>query len=264
MPEFTTDDRVRLHYVECGNGPLPIIYLHWAGGEVANWDGLWSEMDAVRFRHVALDFRGHGRSQQAPSAFTSERLARDALQLADELGIHCFVVIGHSFGGKIALKIAAMAPQRIRGLVLLGAVGPGKVSLERDVVEAILSRAGEIAFVRDCFRSWFSVWPRAEIDRSLEAFARTPVWALRASFETALWEDITSDATLLTPAALVLTGEHDPVYGPPYQRSAVLSALRHAELHTVDCGHGMYLERPAEIAVLCEQFVESLASKAEL
>jgi pimeloyl-ACP methyl ester carboxylesterase len=118
MAEFTSDDGIRLHYVTQGTGALPIIYLHWMGGSGLDWKRFWTSLDQRRYRHVALDFRGHGQSDPTPSSFTNERLARDVLQLADELGLPHFVVAGHSFGGKVALKLAAMGPARVAGLML--------------------------------------------------------------------------------------------------------------------------------------------------
>jgi pimeloyl-ACP methyl ester carboxylesterase len=258
MAEFVTDDDVRLHYVVQGDGPLPILYLHWMGGDTSNWAMLWACLGAKKFRHVAFDFRGHGRSEPKPSTFTSERLARDALQLADALGLNRFVVAGHGFGGKVAFKLVAMAPARVAGLVLMGAIGPGKIPIERDALEPILGRTGEIAFVREWFRPWFAVWPRAELDRALEIFARTPAWAHRARCEIALWTDISTETAGLTTPALVVVGERDPAYGSNYQRGAVLPALPHAQSVTVDCGHGLILERPEEIAGYCTTFFASL------
>lgn len=194
----------------------------------------------------------------APSAFTNERLARDVLQLADALGVVRFVVCGHSFGGKVAMRLAALAPERVAGLVLIGAVGPGKVPLTCEAVDPILDRATDVAFVRESFRPWFSVWPRPELDRSLENFARTPGWAHRAVCEIALWTDITAELTSLSAPALLIAGEHDPVYGPAYRREAVMPVLAHAQMATIDCGHGLILERPEEIATQCERFLGGL------
>lgn len=278
MPETTADDGVHLHYIVRGNGPLPVIYLHWMGGDVSTWEGLWEALQrrtgsvpegsrrdtggapvspphAAGFRHVAIDFRGHGRSQQTPCTFTHERLAQDILNVANELQLERFAIVGHSFGGKVALRLAAMAPSRVIGLVMVGAVGPGLVPLDRATVEPILSRAGDVAFLRETFRPWFSVWPRPEIDRALETFARTPVWALRAVAEIALWTDITLETVGISKSALILAGEHDPVYGPAYQSASVLSTLPHAQMIKVDCGHGMMLERPQEIGALCAPFL---------
>ena len=252
MPEFTTDDGVRLHYIVRGKGALPIIFLHGMGGDAGNWEGLWSAIGHGAFRYIALDFRGHGESQREPSTFTNERLARDVLQLADSLSLAHFNIAGHSFGGKVALLVAAMAPTRVAGLILFGAAGPAKVQLEREAVEPILKNAGDIEFVRESFKPWLSVWPRPELDRWLANFVTTPEWAHRAVCEIALWTDISNETRRITAPTLVFAGEHDPVYGPAYQRAAVLPTLLNAELVAVDCGHGLFLERPAEIAACCD------------
>jgi pimeloyl-ACP methyl ester carboxylesterase len=151
-----------------------------------------------------------------------------------------------------------MAPDCVAGLMLIGPLGPGKVALEREAVEPILSRANDVAFVRECFRPWFTVWPQAEFDRWTGNFAHTPDWAHRAVCEIALWTNISAETAGISAPALVIAGEHDPVYGPVYQREAVLPAIPHARMVTIDCGHGLILERPEEIAMHCEEFLEML------
>ncbi len=259
MPDFITDDGVSLHYIVSGAGPVEMICLHWMGGEGATWDVLCAGLDPTKFCCVALDFRGHGQSQQAASLFTIERLARDVLNLADLLGFDRFAVAGHSFGGKVALRVAALAPQRVIGLTLIGGVGPGLVALERPMIDGILQRAAEVNFVREVFRGWFHVWPRVEIDDALERFARTPAWVLRAVCESALWSDIAAEVGEVTAPALVIAGDGDPVYGPAYQEQAVRPFLPNATLVTIaECGHGLILERPEEIAGHVERFLGQL------
>jgi pimeloyl-ACP methyl ester carboxylesterase len=137
----------------------------------------------------------------------------------------------------------------------MGAVGPGKAPLDRDAVDSILRRASEVDFIRESFRPWFTVWPREELARSLESFARTPIWAHRAVCEIALWTDITSETTGITAPALVMAGEHDPVYGPAYQREAVIPTVPHATVVSINCGHGLMLERPLEVAAHLDGFL---------
>lgn len=258
MPDFTTDDGVRLHYNDSGNGLLPIIFLHWMGGDAGSWEALWAAIGNGAFRHIGLDFRGHGRSERKPSTFSNERLARDVLQLADVLRLSRFVIAGHSFGGKVALLVSALAPARVAGLILLGAVGPAKVQVEREAVEPILKNAGDIDFVREAFRSWFLVWPRPELARWTGNFVQTPVWAHRSVCEIALWTDITSEISKLDTPALVVAGRHDPAYGPEYQQRSVLPVLRCGRMVCVDCGHGLGFEKPEEIAQHSGDFLRTL------
>jgi pimeloyl-ACP methyl ester carboxylesterase len=125
-----------------------------------------------------------------------------------------------------------------------------------------LERAGDVVFVRESFRPWFKEWPRPELDQWAKNFARTPAWAHRAVCELALWTDISTEVAGITAPALVIAGEHDPVYGPVYQRNAVLPTLPDPQFVTVDCGHGLFLERPKEIAAHCKEFLAQLEGQS--
>jgi pimeloyl-ACP methyl ester carboxylesterase len=256
MPELITDDGVRLHYAVRGRGSIFLVCLHWMGGECAGWNSFCDALDPARFTVVTTDCRGHGRSQSEACAFTNERLARDVIAVADACGAGRFAVAGHSFGGKIALRLAAMTPERLTGLVLIGALGPGLVPLERPTIEGIVRRAGEPGFIREVLRPFFCARDRAEIEEALAAFARTPEWALLAVCETAMWTDFSREISPLTIPALVIAGDQDPVYGPDYQERAVLPFVRHASFVTVtDCGHGLILEQPRIIADHARRFL---------
>lgn len=256
MPEFRTSDGVSLHFIERGKGMIVIFYLHGMGYNATVWRSLCDRLGDVAFRHVALDFRGHGHSERRRRTFTNRRLARDVIALADALNIPRFTVVGHSFGGKVALQLAALAPQRIAQLVLLGGLGPGKVPIPRQSVRSILERAHNLPFVRATFQPWFTFWPNAAIDRALASFSKTPQWALHKVCKIALWTDITPQCANIRIPTLIVAGRHDPVYGPGYQRQAVVPALSHAKLITLNCGHGLVLEQPRAIATHVKRFLQ--------
>lgn len=110
---------INLHYSECGEGD-PLILLH-GNGE----DGSYFEHQMVpfakRFRVIALDTRGHGRSPRGEAPFTIRQFADDLLAFMDERGIERAHLLGFSDGGNIALVFALSHPQRIGKLVLNGA-----------------------------------------------------------------------------------------------------------------------------------------------
>jgi lipase len=75
---------------------------------------------APRFRVVAPDLRGHGRSGWEPP-WRIETHVADVLETVDDLGIERVTLVGHSFGGRLAVELAARAPERIERVVLLDA-----------------------------------------------------------------------------------------------------------------------------------------------
>ena len=259
MPHVITDDGVVLHYSIRGGGPLTVICLHCMGGCAADFDRLAEALPPALYRVIALDVRGHGESDARPVEFSPQRLIRDVLHLANAVGAQRFAVLGHSFGGKVALALAAREPDRIAGLVLLAPVGPGRVPFERETVATILQRAHDAAFIADCFRSSFRPDREAVVQGWARQFARTPVWAHQAVCELAMWTDLSAQIGVIAAPALVVAGSHDPIYGLTYQRASVVPCLTQATLVAADCGHGMMMESVQEVADLCHAFLERLA-----
>ena len=94
-----------------------LIFSHSLGCDHTQWD---SQADALshHFRLLRYDTRGHGATAAPTGDYTIEMLARDALALADALGIRQFAWCGLSLGGAIGQWIAARAPDRVTALVL--------------------------------------------------------------------------------------------------------------------------------------------------
>jgi len=80
-----------------------------------------------------FDLKGHGYSDKPVDAaeYTLDALARHVLDVMDALGLERALLVGHSMGGGIAVRVATTAPERVAGLVLLAPVGFGAVNLAR-------------------------------------------------------------------------------------------------------------------------------------
>jgi 3-oxoadipate enol-lactonase len=113
---FASVGQYQLHYLDEGTG-LPLILIHGLAGDHAAW---MPQIEAFRGRRrvIALDNRGAGKSTQVDEPVTTEAMARDTLQLMDQLRIERADVIGRSMGGAIAQHMALLQPDRIHTLVL--------------------------------------------------------------------------------------------------------------------------------------------------
>jgi pimeloyl-ACP methyl ester carboxylesterase/uncharacterized membrane protein YbhN (UPF0104 family) len=103
-------------------GGHELVLLHGQPGAGADWDQVASKLPA-RFHAVALDRPGYGSSQLPAGGFTAN--ARAVISDLDARGVRRAVLVGHSYGGGVALAAASSAPERVEAVVLLASVGPG-------------------------------------------------------------------------------------------------------------------------------------------
>jgi pimeloyl-ACP methyl ester carboxylesterase len=120
---FFDANGLRLHYVEAGTG-TPVILVH---GLAINLAGNWMfprvfQNLAKRYRVIALDNRGHGRSDKPydPAQYGLE-LVEDIVRLMDHLGLAKAHVVGYSLGGFITLRLALTHPERLLSAAPCGA-----------------------------------------------------------------------------------------------------------------------------------------------
>lgn len=110
---------VQLHYIEKGNGE-PLILLH---GNDENLDYFENQIEyfSKKYRVIAVDTRGHGKSPRGEAPFTLEQFAEDLHDFMNSLSIEKSNILGFSDGGNIALLFALKYPQRVNRLILNGA-----------------------------------------------------------------------------------------------------------------------------------------------
>jgi pimeloyl-ACP methyl ester carboxylesterase len=133
--------RLRLHYVDWGNGAAPpLILLHGGQDHCRNWDWV-----AQRLRHewhvIAPDLRGHGDSEwSATGSYTMAGYIYDLAQLIDQQRLAPVTIIAHSLGGNIALRYAGIYPEKVKALVSIEGLGPSPKALAERAGQTIVER----------------------------------------------------------------------------------------------------------------------------
>ena len=115
-------DGMQVAYVDVGRGKPTLIFLHGLGSNLHAWqptiDGLKD-----RYRCIALDLPGYGKSSKGDYPYTMSFFARVVTDFMDAMNIPKAVVVGHSMGGQIALTLALDKPVRVSRLVLIAPAG---------------------------------------------------------------------------------------------------------------------------------------------
>src|SRR5262249_35935611 len=107
---------VDLYYEEHGKG-FPCLLIMGLAAHSTAWVLQVAEF-AERYRAIAFDNRGVGRSSKPPGPYTIHQMADDAVGLLDALDVRRAHVVGVSMGGMIAQEVALRHPHRVQGLVL--------------------------------------------------------------------------------------------------------------------------------------------------
>jgi pimeloyl-ACP methyl ester carboxylesterase len=115
---------ITLHYLDWGPADAPaVVLLHGVTGHARVWDHLAERLVPGR-RVLALDQRGHGDSDPAPDDdYRVATMADDVAAFAGSLRLDRFALVGHSMGGRIAIKYAADHAARLERLVIVD-IGP--------------------------------------------------------------------------------------------------------------------------------------------
>ena len=111
-------DNIKLHYTEHGSGE-PLILLH-GNGEDSSYFERQIAFFQNRYRVIAVDTRGHGKSPRGTAPLTLNKFADDLRAFMDELNIASAHILGFSDGANVAMLFALAHPTRVKSLVLNG------------------------------------------------------------------------------------------------------------------------------------------------
>jgi pimeloyl-ACP methyl ester carboxylesterase len=261
----------RLCYAVGGDGP-PLVLVHGLGGTIENWRALAPPL-AFGHRVLVPDLPGHGGSAPLPEAGDVDALAEAVLAVADAEKVRGAVWIGHSLGGVVGLRVAALYPDAVRGLVLAAAAGIGSASRAAQVTLTVLGVARPGRLIAPYRHAWahsrlgrraaFGWWGAADPDalapELAEAFLVGPAHHTdtRQAGRALLVSDPRTELDRVTCPCLCLWGASDNWVrledGIEYARR-----LR-APLRTIaGCGHLLIGERPDACLAAIRDFVDSL------
>jgi pimeloyl-ACP methyl ester carboxylesterase len=258
-----------IYYATEGRG-APLLLLHGPPFDHQVWVSAIPYL-AGHFRVVAPDMPGFGRSPPLAGDDSPEALIRLTAGLMTSLGLVPGYVAGASFGGAVALGLAARHPERVRGLVAVGALGAERwpATFQARLARAVRGLPGALALgMRLAPRAqarWFlhsALADRRSADAAIveqvaatlraAAGRRTLIRTLRRLDD---WRFIARQLGGIRAPTLLIWGERDSVYGLPVAER-MRHAIHGARLVTLaGAGHLLPIERPEELAATIRGFL---------
>jgi 3-oxoadipate enol-lactonase len=261
MPNVHVGEAV-LHYREAGSGNDAVLLLHAFPLNSGMWEPQLAAL-AGRFRVIALDYRGLGRSGGVTEATTMGRIAQDALALLRQLGLRRVAVAGLSMGGYAALELYRQAPEIFRGLALCDTRATPDNQAQKDGREQYAKSALEkgLGWVADDFGPKLV---RPNPDEAVLARVKqliregTPEGVAAAQRGMALRPDSVPTLARIGCPTLVLHGEEDQII-PLGEAMRIAATVRGARLVRIPAaGHVPNLENPTAFSAALSGFFASL------
>jgi pimeloyl-ACP methyl ester carboxylesterase len=233
-----------------GTGPA-VVFLHSLAGNTSQWAAQLEHVRKTR-RAVAVDLRGHGRSEPpSDTRYGIEAQVTDMDALVEALGLDRFALVGHSFGAGVALEYAAARPARVTHLVVADPIGDGTRTPEAEI-RPFLEALDSPAYTETIEGYWSSIAGSdgAVLDRLLADLRATPRdTVVRGLHAVMAYDPKPALSRLRTPTLAVVTPANDF----DYSMHKVGSGLPHRVIEGT--GHWLQIERPAQFNRILDQFL---------
>lgn len=247
---------LKVNYKIAGQGPA-ILILHGWGGSSASWHTVQAQLAQQGYQVIVFDFPGFGKSANPPEPWEVGDYTKFLEQLVGHLGLSSFFLIGHSFGGRVAIKYVFAHPEKVKKLILVSSAG---LRPKRTMKTLLITWAAELG------NTIFSLKPLAVF----KDYARNVLYfflrgfdyvkakgVMRKTFKIVAEEDLSQDLPKIETETLLIWGEEDKVvplkYGQQFREK-----IKNAKLEVLPgIGHSPHLEAPEKLTGYIANFCYS-------
>ncbi len=258
MATFKNGDAT-LYYEVHGEG-TPVVLIHGLGSSALDWE---YQLPALqRYKVIAIDLRGHGRSSRAPVPISMPLFAGDIAALLRHLDIAAAHIVGLSLGGGIAFQFALDHPQAVKSLVIVNS-GPHAV-LEtfaaRFVIRlrfVIIRLFGLPKLAKVVAKKLFPKPEHAQkMQVFVERFGGNDVDSYRASLRALLGWTVQDRLGEIIAPTLVLAADQD--YTPVSWKEEYVGRMPRATLRVIaDSRHALPIENPQPFNAALVEFLDA-------
>lgn len=242
---------IATEYGDEGSGSTMLL-LHGWKDSLKTFDAIVPHLSGYRI--VRLDLPGFGDSEAPKNVWGVSEYVDFVKAFIEKINISPEIIVGHSFGGRVAIKGVGSGVLKPKKLVLIAAAGLAK---RRTVKNHIL---GGIAKVGRALTSMppFSLWQNT-LRRKLYGAIGSDYFSagsLKEIFKKVVNEDLGTFAATISIPTLLIWGRNDTTT-PLAQAERIHDLIEHSQLDIVmDAGHFVHREKPAEVATFINDFMK--------
>lgn len=238
-----------IYFLKVGKGK-DLILIHGWGTDVSNF---WPIVDLLKenFTLWLLDLPGFGRSDLPKKQFTISDFAKTIAGFIKKNNIKKPTVFGHSYGGKVAIKLASLYPNLIDKLILEDSSG---IKPKKGIFQILVFPIAKIASLLLPNIGNYKTRLRAKLYKKLESDYKD-AGNMKDIFVNTLKEDLTADLEKIQTETLLIWGENDRAVPLKYGKR-MSQLIRNSKLVTLeDVGHFPHIKWPERVAYYVEDFI---------
>ncbi|MBK8904685.1 MAG: alpha/beta fold hydrolase [Anaerolineaceae bacterium] len=270
---FADVDGCKIRYRDTGGSGPAIVFNNGIGGSLESWENQIAAF-CQNYRLIAWDMPGHGQSELGNQPYDPDKFAAFGWRFLDLLKMDQAILVGHSMGGGVALRMAGYHPSRVRKLALVAAATlgrdapflfrlftlpglgelmtkPSKTGVEQQL-KSIFKNPDVVTQQRKDQMLEYAMRPGAQKAFLATIRRMTDLGGQRQTIVSRSHETLKS----LDMPVLVVQGRDDLVIKPVHSEWAAKIAKNASLVMFEDCGHAPQEEKPDEFNVILEDFWE--------
>jgi esterase len=239
------------------NEKSPIVFIHGLFGSLSNL-GMLARTFSENHNTLQIDVRNHGKSEHS-FEMNYDVMAKDIIETLDQLNIEKFILVGHSMGGKISMKLADLIGQRIEKLIILDispftyleshhthifealfAVKNANIESRHDAIAIMKNHINEDMVIQFLLKSFSKGKWLFNVDSIYENYSKILSW---------------NNVSVNIPT-LFIRGGNSPYISKEQHIQSIQQQFSNAEIKTVEnAGHWLHAEKTAEVVVNIQNFI---------
>lgn len=263
MPYFDNEG-CQLHYEDYGHGQ-PLLLVHGLGSSTRDWEYQIPVL-ARHYRVIALDVRGHGRSDKPRGAYRIADFANDVAALIEFLQLPPVHLVGISMGGMIGFQLGVDRPELLRSLTIVNSGPEVKARSARDWLEIgkrwTLSRLLSLETIAKALAKLLFPKPeQADLRRKVEdRWPQNDKRAYLASLDAIIGWGVRERLPRITCPTLVISADRD--YTPVERKREYVAEMPNARLLVIENSrHATPLDQPERFNSALLAFLGETANK---
>lgn len=234
-----------INYYKSGECSKAMIFLHgWRSSSEA-WFGVLPQLTKAGFSIFCIDLPGFGGSPAPMNPYSVDDYADIVREFISKQKLEKATIVGHSFGGRVAIKLAVTSSEIVDSLILVDSAGIKRSNSMRRIMAQIL---------RPIFKSSVMRGVRHKIYQRMgsEDYLATP--ELKQTYLKVIKEDLTNYFSEIKAPTLLVWGAEDKDT-PVNDAYVMVKAIPNSELRIIkDAGHFSFIDKPEEFVTVLESF----------